>query len=462
MPQNFLRADADQGFLLPPDVRDWLPEDDLAWCVRDVVDTMDLTVFYSAYRGNGQGGAAFDPAVMVAVLVYAHAVGVRSSRAMERACQRDVAFRVLTGNLTPDHATIARFFRRHRSALEALFAQVLGLCHAAGMVALGQIAIDGTKIAANASWSANYTEAALEHQVAEQQAAFAALAAGLLDEQAGLDAAEDDAFATARGDELPAPLRSSARRLARLRDARDRLAEEREAAVAEQEAKKAAWQARKDTGARTGRRPADTPPRPASGKAPRANTTDPDSRAMRCQHTLVQGYNAQAAVTDTQVIVGALLTQHPVDQNLLHPVLETTHAQVSAAGLDPAALSTVLADAGYASEDTFARAETAGLHLLAPLVRDERRTAGSDPAAGRDLTRYPATARAQAKLRTVQGRCHYAQRGRTVEPVFGQIKDRQQLRRFSHRGLDNVTTEWIFACTVHNIRKLHQHRLTHH
>ena len=460
MPQNFVRADVDQSFLLPPDVRDWLAADDLAWCVRDVVETVDLGAFYRAYRSNGQGAAAFDPAMMVAVLIYAHAVGVRSSRAIERHCERDVAFRVLTGNLRPDHATIARFFTRHREALVGLFAQALGLCHAAGMVRLGEISIDGTKIAANASWSANHTEAALEHQIAEQQALFEGLARDLLGEQAAADAAEDAAFGAARGDELPAPLRNPANRLKRLREARDRLAADRERATAKQEAKKAAWQARQAAGGPAGRKPGDTPAGSRTGKPPRANSTDPHSRAMHSKHTLVQGYNAQAAVTGNQVIVGTLLTQNPIDQNMLHPVLDATRQQLRAAGIDPAGLSTVLADAGYANEDTFARAEAAGLHVLAPVVADQRRALGQDPAGGRDLSRLPATARAQAKLRTVQGRCHYAQRGRTVEPVFGQIKDRQGLRQFSRRGLNNARAEWTFACTVHNIRKLHKHRLT--
>lgn len=461
MPQNFLGVGAEQSFLLPPDVREWLPQDELAWFVRDVVATLDLTAFYGAYRSNGQGAAAFDPSVMLSVLIYAHAVGVRSSRAIERHCVRDVAFRVLTGNQVPDHATIARFFNRHREAIEGLFAQALGLCHEAGLVRLGEIAIDGTKIAANASWSRNHTEQALEHQIGEQQALFDATAKALLDEQADTDAAEDAAFGpAARGDELPVPLRRPAERLDRLKRAQQRLTDKRKTAQAEQDAKKAAWQARRDAGQRAGGKPADDPPAPRTGKAPRANTTDPDSRAMRCRHTLLQGYNAQAAVTGTQVIVGALLSQNPIDQNLLHPVLDATRGQLAAAGIDPALLSTVLADAGYANEDTFAAAETAGLHLLAPVISDERRALGEDPAGTRDLTHLPATARAQHKLRTVQGRCHYAQRGRTVEPVFGQIKDRQGVRQFSRRGLGNAKTEWLFACTIHNLRKLHKHRLT--
>ncbi|MFZ5851349.1 MAG: transposase, partial [Actinomycetota bacterium] len=245
MPQNFLRADVDQVFLLPPDVREWLPEGELAWTVRDVVESFDLSGFYRAYRSNGQGAAAFDPALMVAVLVYAHAVGVRSSRAIERHCVRDVAFRVLAGNRVPDHATIARFFARHRGALQGLFAQVLRVCHAAGMVRLGVIAVDGTRIAANASWSANHTAGSLAHQIREEQGRFDALAAQLLEEHAVTDAAEDAAHGADRGDEVPVPLRRRAERLARLRQAKQRLEEEQAAAVAEQEAKKAEWARRR-------------------------------------------------------------------------------------------------------------------------------------------------------------------------------------------------------------------------
>src|SRR3954454_740789 len=239
MAQNFIRGDVDQVLLLPPDVREWLAEDELAWTVKDVVESLDLAAFYRSYRANGQGAAAFDPALMGAVLVYAHAVGVRSSRAIERACARDVAFRVLAGNKVPDHATIARFFTRHRQALTGLFAQVLRICHEAGMVRLGVIAVDGTKIAANASWSANHTAKALAHQIAEEQARFTRLAAELLAEQAATDTAEDAEHGPDRGDEPPPGLRRRAERLARLQQAKQRLDEERAAAVAEQEARKA-------------------------------------------------------------------------------------------------------------------------------------------------------------------------------------------------------------------------------
>lgn len=460
MPQNFIRADVDQGFLLPPDVRDWLPEDELAWTIRDAVESFDLSVFRSSYRANGQGGAAFDPALMVAVLLYAHAVGVRSSRAIERSCVRDVAFRVLAGNQVPDHATIARFVLRHRAALESLFAQVLRLCSQAGMVRLGVISVDGTKIAANASWSRNQTAAALAHRVAEEQARYDRLAAELLDEHTATDAAEDAEHGPDRGDEPPPGLRRRAERLARFKEAKQRLDDEQAAAVAEQERRKAEWQRRKDAGTRRGAQPGEHPPgrHPDKDKPPRANTTDPDSRTMRGGRGLVQGYNAQAAVTADQVIVGRLLTQQATDVHQLFPVLDDATEQLNRAGIENAG-DTAAADAGYANEQTFAEAEQRGLHLLAPMISDERRAAGEDPAGTLPMTSRPATARAQAKLRTRQGRDEYALRGRTVEPVFGQIKDRQGLRQFLRRGLENAKTEWSMACTAHNLRKIHAHRL---
>lgn len=458
MPQNFIRGDVDQGFLLPPDVRDWLSEDELAWTVKDAVDSFDLSAFYAAYRANGQGAAAFDPALMVAVLLYAHAVGVRSSRAIERSCVRDVAFRVLAGNRLPDHATIARFVRRHRAALRGLFAQVLRLCAEAGMVRLGVIAVDGTKIAANASWAKNATAAALAHQVVEEQARFDRLAAELLEEHAATDAAEDAAHGRDRGDEPPPGLRRAAERVARFRQAKQRLDDEDAARVADQEAKKAEWARRQAAGTRRGAQPGEQPPPTKSGKPPRANTTDPDSRAMRGGRGLVQGYNAQAAVTADQVIVGGLVTPQQVDAGLVFDVVDAAVQELAAAGIDEAG-DTVVADAGYANEASFADAEARGVHLLAPLISDERRAAGEDPAGPKPMIRRPATARAQAKLRTRQGAEEYRLRGRTVEPVFGQLKDRQGLRQFLRRGIDNVTAEWSLACTVHNIRKIHAHRV---
>lgn len=454
-------ADRDQLMLMPVDLREWLPEDDIAYHVVDVVGQLDLSAFYRRYRANGQGAAAFDPAMMVALVIYAQAVGVRSSRAIERACTRDAGFMFVTGRLAPDHCTITRFLQDNREALTGLFAQVLRLCSAAGMTRVGVIAVDGTKIAANASWAKSYTQAALSKQVAEEQQAFEALAGELLGEQVATDEAEDAEHGPdERGDRLPPRLRGRKERLERLRaakadlEARDAAA--REQMLAEQKAKQAAWDERVAAGQRRhGPRPGDEVKvgQPASrAKPPRASVTDPDSRRMKAKHGFVQGYNAQIAVTASQVICGALVTQTVTDHHLLPQVLEVTTRTLQQAGITDS-LDVVLADAGYAYEPTFAAAEAAGLRLLAPIGSDEKRARGAT-GKGRDPARYPATARAQQDLETVEGQALYARRGQTVEPVFGQVKERLRMHQFARRGLHNVAAEFSLACTVHNIRKL--------
>jgi transposase len=209
MAYNFRACDRDQAFLLPPDLRDWLPEDHLAWFVLDVVDQLDLGPFLKAYRVDGHGRAAHEPRMLLAVLLYAYCIGIRSSRQIERRCTEDIAFRVLAGNSTPDHVTIARFRVRHEQALAGLLVQSLKLCAAAGMVPLGLVALDGTKIEANAAAAANRTHVKLEGQVAE-----------LLEHAAAIDQAEDRERGAARGDELPRALAGRAERLARLQRAK--------------------------------------------------------------------------------------------------------------------------------------------------------------------------------------------------------------------------------------------------
>lgn len=457
MGQNFLRPERDQPFLLPPDMRDWLPADDLVWLVLDAVEQSDLSAFTAAYRSDGQGRPAYDPALMVALLLFAYCHGVRSSREIERRCQRDIAFRVIAGGHLPDHSTIARFRERHEMALGTVFTEVLRLCAQAGMVRLALLAVDGTKVAADASWSANRTE---EQLTAELDAELEAAAKAMLADAAATDAAEDAQHGPARGDELPEALRSRAGRLARLTEARDRLAAERQGAVDAQQAKLDAWQARKDAGEPTGRRPDPVRPQATtfSGRTPRANSTDPQARTVKTKHTLIVGYNAQAVVTADQVIVGATVMQKEVDRNLLHPVLDVARRQLIEAGIRPL-FSTVLADSGYVTEEAFRLAHEQRIRLLAPKAKDTRAMRdGADPAGGRDLSRLPETARGQRRLRHHRGRADYRQRGRTVEPVFGQLKTRQQITRFSRRGHTAVTSEWHLACAAHNLLKLHAHR----
>jgi hypothetical protein len=367
---------------------------------------------------------------------------------IEQRCVRDVGYRVIVGGLRPDHATIARFRARHEQALGGLFSQVLRLLAAEGMVSLGTLSLDGTKLAGNAAQKANRTLPQIEKVLAEA---------------AGADAAED---AREGGSPQPATPRTLARRAERrerLARARDRLAAEDKARRDEQRATQEAWDAAAAAGKRRGRRPAAEPPRAnRAGTEPRANTTDPDVRVMRNQKGYVAGYNGQLVVTAQQVIVGAMLSRHPVDRTLLHPLLDTCREQLTEAGIRPR-LRTVLADSGYVSEDNFARADADGLRLLAPLAKDPGKDPGRHhgraPRRTRHLDEYPATARATRRLRHHRGREDYKLRARTVEPVFGQLKTCQELTTMSRRGLIACESEWLLACAAHNLRKLHRHRV---
>lgn len=247
MSQNFLMCDREQSLLLPPNLREWLAEDDLAWFVLDVVGELDLAAFYGEYRRDGWGRAAFDPAMMVALLIYAYVMGERSSRAIERHCREDVAFRVIAANQVPDHATIARFRARHEQALGELFEQVLGLCARAGLVSLGVVAVDSTKVAANASSMASRTY----EQIAEE----------LLGDAAAIDAAEDQEFGDARGDELPPELADPRSRRARLRLAKQQMEAEHQAAI-DTHGERLAWRTEREAelGHRLAGRPPKAPP----------------------------------------------------------------------------------------------------------------------------------------------------------------------------------------------------------
>jgi transposase len=276
-------CDREQELLLPPSLREWLAEDHLAWFVLDAVGVIDLGVFYADYRGDGWGRAAHEPAMMVALLLYAYAVGERSSRAIERRCREDVAFRVICANRVPDHATIARFRVRHEQALAGTFTEVLALCARAGLVSVGVVALDGSLISGNASPGATRGYAAIRAEVD-----------AMLEQAARADAAEDDQFGGARGDELPVALADRGSRLERLRRCREELEQEEAETQAAYEANlawRAGWEA--EHGRKLGgRKP--TPPDPEALAKRRLNTTDPDTRLMRHDGgRSVQGYNVQ-------------------------------------------------------------------------------------------------------------------------------------------------------------------------
>ncbi len=443
MPQNFLFPQRDQPLLLPVDMREWLLEDDLVYVVLDAVATLDLGEFRRRYRADGHGRAAFDPEMMVALLLYGYCQGERSSRVIEKRCVRDVGYRVITGGLRPDHATIARFRARHETALGGLFSQVLRLLAAEGMVSLGTLSLDGTKLAGNAAQKANRTLPQIGKLLAEAAAA---------------DAAEDARLGGKLDEPTPRALARRAERRERLTAARQRLAAEDQARRDAQRAKQEAWEAAAAAGKRRGHRPGDEPPRAnRNNTEPRANITDPDVRVMRNQKGYVAGYNGQLVVTAQQVIVGVMLSRHPVDRTLLHPLLDRCRNQLAEAGIRPK-LRTVLADSGYASEETFARADADGLRLLAPLAKDPARRSVRTPQRALHLDRLPATARARRRLQHPRGRDDYKLRARTVEPVFGQLKTCQKLTMMSRRGLAACENEWLLACAAHNLRKLHRHR----
>src|SRR6266498_131489 len=353
--QNFVPCDREQELLLPPSLREWLPEDHLAWFVLDAVDEIDLSGFYGAYREDGWGRAAFEPAMMLALLLYAYAVGERSSRGIERRCREDVAFRVLTANRIPDHATIARFRARHEQALADTFVQALTLCARAGLVSVGVVALDGSLLAGNASPGATRSYASIRSEVER-----------MLAEAAQADAAEDAQLGEARGDELPAALADRGSRRERLRRCREELEREEAGAQATYQAnvaRRADWEA--EHGRKlTGRKP--TPPDPESLAKRRMNTTDPDTRMMkRIGGRSVQGYNVQVVAGPKQIILAAQVAQSVNDSNQLAPMITRAAAELVRAGIEEP-IGTVLADGGYWNTSQIREVRARQIEVLIP------------------------------------------------------------------------------------------------
>ena len=405
MSYNFLPVERDQTYLLPPSMTDWLPEDHLAFFVLDAVDEIDLSPFYHHYRQDGWGAAAHDPKMMVALLLYAYCVGERSSRRIERRCSEDIAFRVICAGQTPDHTTIARFRSGHECALQTCFTEVLRLCAAAGLVKIGVVALDGTKIEANASLRANRSRESIEHEVRS-----------MLREAAVTDQEEDEALGKDnRGDELPGDLRHRQGRLDWLKECRARLQSEDEEARHQAELAR-----RKAVEQETGRRIVGRPPKP---KAPAknslvANPTDPDSRVMKVKRTYLQGYNAQAVVAEDQIIVAASITQEPADTHQLHPMLHEARSELDAANIG-GRIGVLLADSGYYSEANLQMAKTDDPSFLIALTNERDQRAGT--VSGRGIKRGVCGRVMQDRLATDEGRSLYAKRAYTVEPVFGHI-----------------------------------------
>jgi transposase len=515
MALSYVPCDRDQVFLLPPDLREWLPAGHLVHLVLEVVEAMDTALLHRRHPNDGQGRRAYDPDMLLALVLYCACQRVESSRRIEQLCEVDVACRYICANLCPDHATIARFLKDNQDAFERIFAETLRLCAEAGMVKVGVVALDGTKIAANASLQANAGRDKLE---AEAHAIVEAIVAS--------DAADDARLGDARGDELSADLVDPKRRrdrLARLerclediveREATSQVPRDRrrseaaegrrvrgrrarpgsDAAVEQAEANLVAARVKADrrrrarveaeaAADRAARKLRGTKPdfdrdvrdaeaaletaqqqrallgsqAPAIKAAPQANVTDPDSRIMKSRVGWLQGYNAQAVVTADGVIVAAAVTNCADDTHEYVPMVTGACANLASVGVeDP--IGTVLADAGYCS-DTNLTAEgpprliaTTKAHKLRQKLRDQHTPPSGPPPPGASPQ-----AAMQHRLMTDEGAALYKLRSQTVEPVFGQMKEARGLRRFRRRGLAAVTSEWHFACTVHNTLKLLRH-----
>src|SRR5215212_1803677 len=417
MAQNFVACDRDQELLLPPSLREWLPEGHLAWFVIDAVAQLDLTAFYAAYRADGHGRAAHDPAMMVALLLYAYAIGERSSRRIERRCVEDVATRVICANQAPDHTTIARFRQRHEAALAGLFGEVLALCAEAGLVSVGLIAIDGTKVHANASQHANRDYERLAREILEQADA--------------VDAAEDEQFGDARGDELPPELATRQGRRGWLREAKRRLDEKR------------AEEARPIARSR--------PERLRESK----RRLEEEHQVECLANADYEAYRARGVMRDgrrfgappkpyrpPEMPAGEINTDSP-DFGHLEPMLDATRTELAAAGVTERP-EVVVADAGYWHQAQMESIVNQGIPVLIPPDAGKRK--GTRP--GWDGGAYAFMRRV---LATELGNALYRKRQATIEPMFANTKFNRRIGRFQRRGRSACRSEWRLITATHNL-----------
>ncbi|MBI3934327.1 MAG: IS1182 family transposase [Acidobacteria bacterium] len=475
MSKCFREYQPEQALLLPPSLDDWLPEGHLARFISEVVGELDLGPIYQSYEEkDGRGQAAYQPLMMWKVLFYGYCMGIASSRKIEKATYENVAFRYLSANQHPDHDTLAEFRRRHLAALAALFVQVLRLCQEAGLVKLGHVALDGTKIKANASRYRNRTY----ERLSEQEKELAEQVERMLAEAERTDRAEDQQYGRAsRGDELPAEL---AQRETRLRKIREAKAELQRQARQQAEEKKAEIERRlrerEQKAAETGRpmrgkRPAVPDPATTQPKAKAVvNLTDSESRIMRegSSSGFVQGFNAQAAVDGhSQIIVAADVTNQQGDRAQLVPMLEQVEQNL---GSKP---EKVTADTGYYSPQQVWSPSLAGMDLYVkpddpPKRYQQRQAAAGDPdplprpkrkgrlRCGYDSDGVPRIDPLRAKLASPEGQAIYKKRREVVEPVFGQIKQGRGFRQFLLRSVEKVRAEWRLICLTHNLLKLYR------
>ena len=417
--KTFRTYDQDTLLLMPPSIRDWVDPDGLPAFISDLVDDLDLAPFLAAHD-EPRGMPPYHPAMMLKVLLYGYATGVRSSRKLEERLRSDVGFMFLAGGSRPGHKAIGEFRRRHLEAFHGLFLDILLLCQEAGLVKLGRVALDGTKVNASASKHKAMSYGRMD----EREAVLEAEVARILEEAEAVDAAEDELYGDARGDELPRALRTRVSRLRKLREARDAL---------EAEAKEQSGDP-------------DALPEPNAQR----NFTDPDSRIMLSKPDgFIYGYNAQAVVDEAhQVIVATSLTDEATDTGSLPDLVDQVETNT---GRRP---KRFLADAGYQSDTNLGHLKDQEIDAYVAVRRDKHSVVPAPAPRGRIPKDLSGRGRMERKLRTKSGRTHYSRRKVIVEPVFGQIKEAMGFRRFSLRGKEKVSAEWYLVCAVHDLAKL--------
>ena len=442
--RTFRRYEPDQMLLMPPSLKEWLPEGHLAYFVMDVVAGLDLSKVIESYGGPARGTVPYEPRMMVSLLVYGYSVGVVSSRRIARGLDEDVAFRVIGAGERPDFRTISDFRKEHLEELKGLFVQVLKLCMKAGLVKLGKVALDGTKVKANASKH----KAMSYERMTKEEARLKTEVDNLLKQAAEIDEREDAEYGREkRGDELPEELAYRESRLKKIQEAKEALEQEAREAAEERKAEIAEREKQEN---KRGRKP--SAPDPAPDPKAQKNFTDPESRIMPAsgeKRSFVQGYNCQAAVDgEHQVIVAEDVTQETNDKQQAVPLLEQVKGNT---GKNP---KQALMDAGYYSQDNIEEGSALAGELFIPPDRMKHGEEISEAPRGRIPESISVADRMRRKLRTKRGRAVYGKRKEIVEPVFGQIKQVRGFRQFLLRGLRKVKGEWSLICTTHNILKL--------
>lgn len=440
MGKTFRAYDMNQQMLLPPDLREWLRADHLALFVSDMVESLDVGEILRKYEeGDGRGRPPYHPVMMVKLLIYGYCIGKMSSRKLEQATYDDVAFRVLSCNQHPDHDSVAEFRKRHLEELGRMFVQVLQMCERAGMVKLGHVAIDGTKIKANASKHKSLSYARMKDEERELEREVARL----LDEAQRIDEAEDELYGKGkRGDELPEDLRDRKTRLARIRELKAELEEEAKAAAAKREAEKRIANCSRKRPSWEVDEQGEIVPLPKTKR----NLTDPDSRIMKDGATKAfhQAYNIQLGVDEqSQIIVGTRVVQSGADQEQMIPLLREVERNM---GRMP---ERVTADAGYYSRAAITHDAVKEVDLYVP--PNQPRPVSWDETVRPDATLQE---RMWHKLGSKEGRSIYGRRKVIVEPAFAHIKHIRGFRQFLLRGLEKVEAEWLLVCMTHNVLKM--------